>query len=645
MSLTDAHWTEDLSRLDRHVEDLMAASAERLSIDKATLKLAYRRPNRHDSTDALISPTGSAVLDSIKAKGEDLTGEVLEAASSMLTRDLQTMITPVDTDQETRQACKHLQTWADAVKEANQITLLRQRMFMDGASASLGALYVYGDPVTQEVKIGRWLPTQVLWNDEECPNGEEPLDLFYIDSIPTRRLCAEFPSQAREIKEAGRYDIPRIQGVDSMRVGVSDNRQVILAFSRKIGTKKGRYVMKVGKGGPVLADRKTDWEHHPVGHFIYTLDFKGWGGRSLALQVARQDLENQDLNGSFVRTARHMVPIIWKKVGTTWESTINQDEYQVQEYDGPEAPKVEVPKIDLSVIVDRMAYNRQRAYSRAGINPELAEGKRPGPSLNSEPSIEAAVDTSIIRLADIQARWGEADRELTRAIVMVGMDLYKGKPEVVVRAPGTATLKKIDWTGIANLTEKKYEIQTKLASGLSLTWAGRLRDMKHLQEAAPNAITEETVLRSLKLPDVETELSRATSYQNEAERLIEVCLNEAEGPVPTPLAYPELLKKVVTTGKQELMRALNGDTVYHPDNVEKLRKLIDKSGKMLADLEPPMPSGQPLPTPAPPGPAGAPPGQVSAPAVAGALPGGAPTGGAPGGGLPVAPAAGAGPLA
>lgn len=627
MSETDKHWTEDYESIDHYVERVMSACRSRLSVEKAMLKLVHRRPDHKiGQAEAIVSPTGDAVLDLIKSKGEDLTAEIIDAASSMLVRDLQTMIEPVDAEASTRRGCKHLQTFTDAVKDANGITGLRQRFFGDGATCAAGFLHVYADPSTKEIKIGRWLPTQTFWDEEECPSGEEPLDLFYVDSVPCRRLEAEFPAQAKQIRDAGKYTRPRIPGVDPARVGVSDNRMVILAYSRKVGTAKGHYVMKVGKGGPILEKRRTTYEHHPVAHFVFGLEYTGWGGKSLARMVAREDLENQDLNASVVRTVRAMVPVIWKKVGTVWESTLTQDEYQVQEYDGAEPPKVEVPKIDISVVLERIAQNRIRAFARPGINPEMAQGRRPGPGLNSEPSIDAAVETSTIRLSDVQGRWGEGDRELTRALIMVGADTY-GKPgseEAVIKAPGTGMIQKIKWaTDIGDVTEGKYNIQVKLASGLSLTFAGRLRDMENIKKVAPTTVTETMALKTLKLIDLETETSRLTAYTNEAERQIDVCLNQ-EGPVPTPYAYPELLREMVKIGKQELMRAKNGDTNYPEDNVEKLRKLIDKSGKMLADLEPPMPAAAPE-APAPvPGPPGAPPGQAQGPGPTGAVPGGPP---------------------
>jgi hypothetical protein len=608
------HWTEDVQQLDRHVEGVMHASRDRLAVDRSMLKLDVRHPTGLQENGSIISPTGSAVMDSIKAKGENLVREVVDAGSSMLTRDLQTMVTPVDTDHETRQACKHLQTWSDAVKEANGITLLRQRFFRDGANCTAGFILVYADPATEEVKLRRLLPTQCFWDDDECESGEEPLDFFYVDSVPTRRLKAEFPDHAKAIQDAGRYSTPRIAGVDPGRTGTSDNRMVVMAWSRKVGNTPGKYVMKVAKGGPVLDAAETDYEHHPLAHFVWALGYRGWGGISLAQLVAQADLENQDINGMLIRAYRAMVPIIWKKVGTVWESSLTQEEFQVQEYDGAEPPKVEVPKLDMSVLENRHERNRARGFGRAGINPELAQGKRPGPGLNSEPSIDAAVETSTIRLSDHQARWGEAERELTRAIIMVGMATYKGKPEVMVKAPGTGTLKKIDWKAISNLTEKKYEIQTKLASGLSLTWAGRLRDIENVKKVAPSTITEAIALKTLKLNDLETETSRLNAYANEAENLVSRCL-EQDGPIPTPFAYGELLRESVSIGKQELMRAVNGDTVYPPARVEALRKFIDKAGKMLADLEPPMPSGQPLPAAPAPGPAGAPPGQAAPPPV------------------------------
>jgi hypothetical protein len=608
------HWTTDLDVLPKTVKALENASRERLSTDKSTLRLYHLRPvTEHQSA------TSEGVYVAWRRNGPNLSRKVIDAASSMLTREVQSKLTPVDADPDTQKSVRNMQTLVDGIKDANGITGLRQRVFQSGCTTTLGLAKVYADPQTKEIKIGKLNTNQSYWDDTESENGEEPLSFYYVDSLPKIVGKALWPKHADTIDQMDTFEIPPITGVDPPRGGVANNFKVIEAWSRKVGKPKGRHSIVLADG-TALEDEKHDDEHLPIAAFRFSLPHRGWGGTSLGSIIAEKDLENKTLNESLVRSIRASVPIIWKPSETIWDNTITEDEFQVQEYTGQIPPKVEVPSVISKEILQRMADNEAAAMAEAGINVQLAEGNRPGPSLNSEPAIRAAVDTAQIRLVDIQNRWGEFDRDLTRAIIMVATRTYKDEDNEIT-APGTKLIKKIKWkTDIGDLTEKKYTIQTKLASGLSLTWAGRLADIETIRKVAPSAMTEAQALRSLNLVDLETTTSRATAYQDRAESIISSALDDG---VPiTPPPYPELLRAVISTGRVDLMRAEDGEIDYPEDNIEALRKVVDKATTMLASLEPaapPQPSAAPasanlantpaaapVTTPSPPGPGAAP---------------------------------------
>lgn len=601
------HWTEDLKELEPTVRALDSQLTGDRAIDRENLRLYYLRPEIRDNLD---SPTGSRIRTGYRNNGENLTRVVVDAGMSMICREVQVKLTPIGADFETQRACEDLQELLDSVDETGDWKNIQQRAWLDGANCRAGFVKTYGDPATCEVKDQRLNPLQCVWDDTECENGEEPLSFYYVDAVPRRRLMAAFPELADKIKDLPTYDNKRIPGVDPPRTGRSDNVKVIEAWSRALGVKgtdgymPGRHVLIApqaeGKdGGPLVLnekepDFKNDFEHLPISPFRFSWQFKGYGGIPLTQIIANYDLENKSLRRSKMKALRAAVPIIWKHISEEMFQGLTDEEFQEQEYNGDKPPVVQVPEVLSKELLQTEADNRNRAMAEAGVNPELAQGNRPGKDLNSEPAIKAAVDTSQIRLVNIQERWGEFHRDHRRAQLMVACHMYK-HPEARQKAPNSEKLEKI-WKdnegAISNLRESKYLIQAKLASGLSLTWAGRLSDVESLKKVAPMAVSEGEALRIVNVNDFETMTSRLNAPQELAEKIIWDALKRGIGGCPP--TDQALLAALVKTGRLEYFRALSGDTNYPAENVELLRKVVEKANERLQAISIP-PPGEPAP--------------------------------------------------
>lgn len=582
------HWTEDLDELEGTVRSLERGRSGDDSIDKANLRHYFQRPE----AGADESPTSSRIRAAYRRNGENLTREVVDAGMSMLCRPVQVKITPHGADPDVQSSCEDLQELSDAIDSADNWASTEQRVWLDGATCRAGFVKIVADADTCEVRQVRLQPMQCYWDDSECEDGNEPLSFYYVDSVPRRRLMAMFPQHREIIKDLPKFENPRVVGVDPPKVGKSDNVKVIESWSRALGRKgqagyqPGKHVMKAGKA--VLVNETNDFAHLPIAAFRFSWTRKGWAGIPLAQIIAIYDLENKDLRRSKMKAIKAAVPIIWKKSTENTFEGITDLEFQVQDYDDDEPPKVEVPQVLSKELLQTEADNRIRAFAETGINPEVAQGNRPGPNLNSEPAIKAAVDTAQIRLVNIQERWGEFQRDRARAKLMVILHTYQ-HPENRQKAPGTEKLDEINWGALADLNESKYTIQAKLASGLSLTWAGRLSDMESVKRVAPNSVTEGMALRAIGLNDFETDVERLNSPQRLAEKIINDALKK--GVCRTPPTNVKLLEALTKTGRMDHFRALSGEIKCHPNHIEALRKVLEKAEEILSAIQqPPTPA-------------------------------------------------------
>jgi len=574
----DLTWLEDPQLLDgvakRLDSDFASLDAEtkgylRLYYDRPVIGADYTRPYRE-----------LAVFQSLKdSMGGNLTREVIDAAASILCREMAAEVLPRGAEFELEQGCKDASRLIEGVFDNSNFLEVATRAAIDGMTCPVGPIKGYIDEQTEEIKFERINPLDFRWVED---GTGAPRTFLVTEAISKDVLAARYPDQKSQIMDLPEWYPSTVVGVDppSARRDTKTVR-VIEAWCRALGPDSpGRH--SVVTSDIVLEDEP--WKHDitPVFGFRWSLDFRGFAGISLARIVGRYDAANRRLMRMVYAALAGAVPRLIVQEDAEIDG-VSDKEFEIIRYSGAVQPKIETPQVVSPEIIQQIERNIQRAYAEGGVNQNMAQGTAPA-RYTSGAAQREFVDIANTRLLTAQKRWEQLWKDAAKVVVMLAQKARSAH----VRIKGTNRYESVKFP---RLSSDKYRINFGLSSGLSLTPAARLQELQDLSEMGLADVAD--VARNLNLPDTRALADRLNAPRDLVMQQISAALDKGQFIMPSSLQGAQL-EALVRIGGEEYQRARLQGT-YPPAHMEVLRRLIKAAEARMAP--PPAPAAPPAPPP------------------------------------------------
>jgi hypothetical protein len=599
------HWSENADLLYDYADLLEKQHSQRVALDKACLRLLCPRPDlnavqRNNRGDLVAI----AAYEQFRRQGQNLSREITGSALAMTCQPMQVKVMPVGADAKLRQFCKQASQLSDGVFMANRFTELYQRVSEDSMWATVGAVKVFVDPRSSEIKIERVDPLGLFWDIYE---GEQPLTIVQIHAVPKRRLMADYPDHASTIRSLPCWYPDSIPGVDyyGIQGGKPDTVRVVEGWAVKMGDTVGKHVIAV-KGAVLTpaSEQAYDDTDHDICTLRWDNDPRGFGGYSLIRGVAPFHAQIARYQRMRMEQLKACIPVIWVNDEEETFKNISDLEYQIARYSGDKPPEIKTAGAVSGDLTAEIEALRERCYQQHGVNFQVSTGVKPV-GLNSAPAQREWLDTANMRLQMVQQRREQFWKDVANRVTRKAAVAYRSKG-ARVRAPGTDFLNEITWP--KDLKEDQYQAVASAASGLSLTVSGKLDQLEVLTNL--KVIEPEDVGQHVKLPDTESlqEMKSAPSdlaLQQIDDNLEGNVLDKNEKPVFVSPSPHQDIPRALRLARANYQLALKRK-IYKTDALQRLRRYIRKCESLMPALPPaPLPPGpgaapNPATPPAPP---------------------------------------------
>jgi len=566
-------WLEDPKLLDSVAKRAERKLASLIAEAKGYLRLYWDRPVLGRDVDYSRPYRELAVYDHLKNQhGNNLTAEVVDAACSILCRDMSAKVLPKGAEHDLRMGCKAASRLIDGVFDNSDFLAMGTECARDGMTAPIGPAKGYIDRDAEEIRFERLNPLDVWWVEDGSPN---PRTVGTTTAVPKDKLRAMYPKHWARIKDMKTWAPKPVMGVDpptSSDSGDGNTVKVVEAWCRALGPDNpGRHTIVCGD--VVLEDEKWLHEITPIIRFRWSPDFRGYAGRSLARIVGKYDAANRRLMRMVYAGLASAVPIVIHQEDE--EVELSDVEFQRVTFKAVE-PKVVVPQVVSPEIIAQLERNRTLAFAEGGVNQGMATGNAPA-RYTSGAAQREYVDIANSRLLGAQKQWERFWRDGAQVVVMLAQQAKK----LHVRVEGANYYEAVSWP---RLSKDKMVINFGLTSGLSLTPAGRKQDLADLQEMG--LIDTPEIARSLGLPDTEALADRLNAPRDLIARQVSRALDHGQFEMPSGV---QDLNALIAYASQEYDRArLQGN--YPPANLEQLRRLIKAANARLKAAAPPPPA-------------------------------------------------------
>lgn len=580
----DKTWVDDPKLLDQLSKETESEHAPRQSENRGFLRRYWDRTVMPEGFRYSTRAAALEVYNNLAEElGDNLTAEIVDLAQSVICRDMASEVLPLGADYELEQGCKEASRLIEGVFENSNFGDIQSECARDGMTADCGPSKGFIED--GEIKFERINPLELFWVDDETPN---PRTIMTISPVSRDALAAQFPAKKSEIYDLPSWRPPTVVGVDLRSPGsrLRNTVRVVEAWCRALGTKgepgysKGRHT--ICSGSLILLDE--EWEHNitPVVRFVWSPQFTGYGGKSIARIVKKHHNAHKKLMRQMYEGLAGSVPWLLTHEDSEIEA-VGDMPYQQVKWSGLVPPSVTVPAAVSPQVIAEIKENRSRAYAAAGQNENMAAGQL-GKQYNSAVAQEKAVDVVNTRLLQAQNMWQRVWTDASRVVVMLANQAKKTH----VYLKGENRYVQVKWP---NLKTDQYRIRFGLSSGLSLTPSGRLADLERLRDAG--AIDMPAFLRNLDLPDTRSEADRANAPMDLVMQQIDAAISHGEFRMPSKIQGADMLQEIVKTGGQVYQQSvLRGNVPLK--NMEALRKLIKAAE---ARLPQPAPAGVPAAVP------------------------------------------------
>lgn len=482
-------------------------------------------------------------------------------------------------------------------------------VFRDGAVFGSGFNKIYAG--RERIVSERVFPDSIVVDDVEGRMGH-PRNLYEYREVAREVLADEFPKFKMEIMSAGWHgrengniaSIARLGGLSA----ADDPVSVYEAWHLPSGkdAKDGRHVIVTDNA--TLLDEPWDRTDFPFVRWRWKPAILGYFGQGMVEELKSIQIEINYLLQKIQRLMNLATSQVWIQDGTqVAQQRMTNKDWTLNKFTGA-APIFSNPMPVHPQYFEQVDRLYRRAFEQVGISQLAATSQKPS-GLNSGEALRTFNDIGNKRFQEVLQRWEDFHLQVSGKMIRAARELDTRIPGgYKTLAKGAKTVEEIKWQDV-NIRDEQFVTQVFPTSFLPDTPAGKIETLKELGEISPEL--QQTLVRDLNFPDVESAVALVTAPVNVIDMLIEKMIDKGEYRAPTPfLNLPLTIQRV----SQALLKSeMDG---VPEENLELLRRFVSEAEALLEQAEAavaPPPAEQQLPA----APEAAQPGQLPPELVAG----------------------------
>lgn len=489
-----------------------------------------------------------------------------------------------------KRTAKQLTQFLDGVFDANDWhSNDGAQSFVDGTLFGSGVAYSEGDESTGDVIIDRVIPDEVLFDETEALYGLKGLwNLFRKKFIHREVLLRLYGGNSPETKKAIKAAAGS-KGVGAENYAAAgDMIPVYYAWHRASarGADDGRLIVAMeGENGKLYAGA---WKRtrFPFAFWSWQKPIVGVWGRSLAEELIPIQLkineiidvigEGQRLNAiprTFVQEGALNPKHLNNEIGTIIRTMLP-----------PSQSIVTIPGMGATPeMYQELETWYRRAFEKTGISQLSATAEKPE-GISSAVALRELLDREDMRFATVGQRWERFHVDIGMIASEAADELYEKKKGLRIQVPGEKFLQTIDWKKV-DIGGSKFSLRAMPSSSMPTTPAAKRQYAQEMFEIG--AIDKTTFLQLVELPDTKSEASLILSSIENTDRAIELMLED--GDAQQPEEYSDLVIARARVMQAYLEAKNDGAEESVPENLELLRRYIDRCTSMLEEQQPALP--------------------------------------------------------
>lgn len=494
--------------------------------------------------------------------------------------DIRPRVLTDDADWSLQRKAEHCSWYGEALGKKLQLHAKCAEAFrLGGAIKGIGLLQVdnnrQGETFAEMVH-----PDDVIVSRDEAHYGPV-LQMHRAKVVDVRKLCAEYPEKAEEIranKGTARLqrNWPDYRPVSQEQVAVIESWVLPVGKKGEEGYEVGRHTVCIS--GEDLLDEEWEWPFFPFAEFRWAVRARQWHGISLAERIAGMQRVLTKYHWQMdLLIDKWAVPTTYVQpadAAITIKGTNRAGTFLVTKSGTP--PETVIPPAVSADMYRRAADIEAMAQRETGVSEMAAHGTKPA-GLDAGVAMREYRDATTQKFALQEKGFERFLLDAHFLALWCAKRLGAKAPEVVRRSLHGP--RKIKW-GDVDVTELK--VQLVAASTLSRSPAGR---SQFVMEMASGGVLSQEVAYKLLMPhsplDVEREMSLYEAAMDSADSDIEHILDGGEA---WPTAYQNA-RMNVWRGQATLLRISQEPGAAPEEIIERLRQWVVQSAWIVSQSE------------------------------------------------------------
>lgn len=440
--------------------------------------------------------------------------------------------------------------------------------------------FIRGAGERARIVVERVLPWEIQIDDQDGQYGK-PMTLYqrkWVDRFVLMRMYRDEPKKLDAIRRAKRSIDPH-SGVANPLTAAD---QILVTEAWRLpsddGDDDGRHAIVIS-----TADLEDEEWPHPWFPFVtyqrQECPVGSWG-ISLAdsLEGIQVEINTLLMRGSVAMRRCGAVHVLVPRGANVNTSKLDNDEGTIVEYDGPEAPTMQVAgnvvPAELYPQLDRL---NTKAYEQEGIPQAQAQGDAPN-NLESGKAYQTYLQATDRRMIVAIDNYHEMFRQLALRIVELGRIIVEDhNPKYAVKITQKRGGMKRVFFNKAQLDAEEYVLKLWPTNALSDEPGARMGQVEKLSDAG--WIAPDQAKRLLNMPDTEMADDLENSSYDAVEDAIAAMLEDGRWKEPSPMLN-------IAQAQRQVQNALNkADTDGAPeDRMQLLRDYLTSLGELTAGI-------------------------------------------------------------
>lgn len=441
------------------------------------------------------------------------------------------------------------------------------RVFRDACVFGTGALKIYADPGTHQIRTERVLIDEIIVDQRECLSSSQPRQLHQRKFVNREVLKALYPDFISQIERAGANTGNRWNDycqLPAHELGVVESWHL----PSVPGAKDGRHVISI-EGADLLDEPWTE-NDFPFVFLRWRERLNGFYGQGIAEIIAGHQRRINKLL-KFIDRCQDLiaVPRVFVDVASKVSKQALSNDISTISYRG-RPPTFHTPQALTAEIYSYLEVLKRDGFDEVGVSRLNAHQTIPS-GLETGAAVREFHDIGSDRQSVVALAYEDLFKQAGKKVVRLARELNKGRSFTSVFR-GRNAFQRIDWKKVA-LDDNQFEIKIGTSSLFTLTPSARVQTVTDWLSAG--MITPEEGRRLLDHPDLQRSTDLATAAIEDIEATIENLLDGIFEP-PEPFQNLQLGIQLVQQAYLKARRDQAGE-----DILQLLRDWIENATELL----------------------------------------------------------------